>query len=599
MSVYFTSCGLAAKASDTTHMLGITMSQKWKYTALETLADASCKAMYQDLHVLKKESRKTYDNLNLGFKTYQQQLDNQSHFNSGTAATMYVINHQDVPSPDALAYHTQWERECKNSISVMDLLDQDRAAATRIRAHNRWYILDVLLQSAPFDRKEYAAADDPIFMRPPPVHQLPRGKQHVPTQYMLDTPHIEEMTLEGNDKLFAEWDRQLSLDSDIIQKDLARHKLFFWIGDQLTVSRIRSLKKIHNRDLNLWQRFEHILETFGWLHAQIAQEESIHKQHMSTGTGGLKQAFHLLQRKGLSSTSVQGNFHQKICDAYHHISEAHFRDLWETVGGAKLSDLQSKTPEELGTIADTILSDFASTRAYKMHKQKPAQEQDHFLLNQILFCRDMLDYTALDDAMRTGNVDGGNNFKYTLELLELFQGFLREWPDNLKTFFMRYCWLANTNDGQRFVSFDMLQEHSIRNIKYTFMVTGPYTTWEYIRKISASIPAQRKVKDHVEAEFNHFRRGKSHTSPEKEKDVARLQEAYKDSNIHRYVPKRLLKSSQRAKDFLALGSNPITLQATIDRWAEKRLTVRSTCEMWEDFQNENETTHAEDVMETG
>ncbi|KAI0706131.1 hypothetical protein BC835DRAFT_1409762 [Cytidiella melzeri] len=569
--------------------------------------------MYQDLHVLKKESRKTYNNLNLGLKTYEQRLDNQSHFDSGTAATVYVINHQDVPSPDTLAYHTQWERECKNPISVMDLLDQDHAAAARIRAHNRWYILDVLLQSAPFDRKEYAAADDPIFMRPPPVHQLPRGKEHVPTQYMLDTPHIEEMTLEGNDKLFAEWDRQLSLGSDIIQKDLARHKLFFWIGDQLMVSHIRSLKKIHSRDLNSWQRFEHILKTFGWLHAQIAQEELIHKQHMSTGTEGLKQAFHLLQRKGLSSTSVQGNFHQKIRNAYHHISEAHFRDLWETVGGAKLSDLRSNTPEELGTIADTILSNFASTRAYEMHKQKPAQEQDHVLLNQILFCRDLLDYTALDNAMRTGNVGHmqdllprllfcfqcGNNFKYTLELLELFQGFLCEWPDDLKTFFMCYCWLANTNNGQGFVSFDMLQEHNIRDIKYTFMVTGPYTTWEYIRKISASIPAPCKVKDHVEAEFNHFRRGKSHTLPEKEKDVACLQEAYKDSNIHWYVPKRLLKSLQRAKDFLALGSNPITLQATINRWAEKRLTVRSTCEMWEDLQNENKTTHAEDIMETG
>lgn len=111
---------------------------------------------------------------------------------------------------------------------------------------------------------------------------------------------------------------------------------------------------------------------------------------------------------------------------------------------------------------------------------------------------------------------------------------------------------------------------------------GPYASWDYIKRISAAIPTLRKVKDHTEAEFNHFYRGKSHTSPEKEKDVARLQLSYKNSNIHVYTPGRHLTQARRAKDFLATGSDVQKLQGTIDRWAERRLTTRSTQEIWED-----------------
>ncbi|KAI0670267.1 hypothetical protein C8Q78DRAFT_1154033 [Trametes maxima] len=52
---------------------------------------------------------------------------------------------------------------------------------------------------------------------------------------------------------------------------------------------------------------------------------------------------------------------------------------------------------------------------------------------------------------------------------------------------------------------------------------GPFATWEYFGKTSASVPAQRRVKDHVEREVNHSYKGKSHTSPNEEKDIMKLQ----------------------------------------------------------------------------
>ncbi|KAI0682087.1 hypothetical protein BC835DRAFT_1230763, partial [Cytidiella melzeri] len=159
----------------------------------------------------------------------------------------------------------------------------------------------------------------------------------------------------------------------------------------------------------------------------------------------------------------------------------------------------------------------------------------------------------LDNAMKTGDVGrmelliprllfrfcGGPSSHYAIGLLELLQGLQHEWPQDLRYsqlhryFVMRYCWLAITTGCEgRFLAFDMLQEHNIRDIKHTFAVHGPFATWDYIKKISASIPTQRKIKDHVEEQFNHFRREKSHTTPDWEEDVANLQTAYHVGQAH-------------------------------------------------------------------
>lgn len=241
---------------------------------------------------------------------------------------------------------------------------------------------------------------------------------------------------------------QLNLDSPQYKQEDALEKLSVWIGDQLTTCRIRGLKKLHAWDLNAWERMENIMEHFGWFHAQIAVEHSLHAQYYLTSAGmGLKQAFDLLNRKGLSAPSVQGNFHQKLSEALRHIAEAHFRDIWQAVSGADdLGELAKRSPQELSALAAKILDEYASTAAVNAQAQKPEKDRDDLLLNSILFCRDVLTYLDLDDAMRSGDVGrmkhllprllfryhGGNSSKYTIELLELLQGLYREWPESVQ-----------------------------------------------------------------------------------------------------------------------------------------------------------------------
>ncbi len=49
-----------------------------------------------------------------------------------------------------------------------------------------------------------------------------------------------------------------------------------------------------------------------------------------------------------------------------------------------------------------------------------------------------------------------------------------------------------------------------------------------------------------------------------------------------YTAGRQLSQARRAKDFIAIGSDMLKLQGTIDRWAERRLKNRSMQEIWED-----------------
>ena len=117
--------------------------------------------------------------------------------------------------------------------------------------------------------------------------------------------------------------------------------------------------------------------------------------------------------------------------------------------------------------------------------------------------------------------------------------------------------------------------------QYTFAALGPNVSWDYIGETSDSIPCQRRVKDHVEKSMNHFCRGKSHTSPGKEEDVARLQASYRDSRIHQTIWGRKLDSRNKAKDYLACGTQEQVFVRIIGRWSENRVRKRSSGDYWE------------------
>ncbi|KAI0085660.1 hypothetical protein BDY19DRAFT_996563 [Irpex rosettiformis] len=539
LSIYLKACGLGGKAGDTTHLFGLTMSQSWVHKGIAALSESNRQRMLKD--IAEHTIYSGHDNLNLSFKVFESRKLKQTRFDSGTAGTVYIVKNTTIPSPSRLAYQNQRAIGSLSPITVRDVYLHEIAAAPRLRPFHIHLIKRFLLDVPHFVVFEAQHPDDSIFCPPPPIEGLPTGPENATCQYMLDTVPMEEASQDGNRQVLEEWLRQLKLDGDRARSERNEDRLLIWIGDQLTTIRIRFLKRDRSFDMNFLQRFEQILEIFGWFHAMLATLFSLHKQYYGTSTSfGLKHAFDNMGRKGLERTATQGNFYY-------------------TCRQANINALVNWEPEELEVLAAKILDEFASNAALEKLKSLPAAERDQELEHSIQFCQDLLNYLNIDDAIKTGDVGrmeqmlprllfrfhGAGSHNYAHEILELMQGLWKEWPLDLKKFTL-------------------------------FAAHGPFATWDYIKRISASIPTQRKLKDHIEREFNHFRRYKGHTSPDHEGDVSGLQEKYHQGKVHVYQAGR--KVTHEVKDIIAQGSNAESLQGMITRWANGRVSEKSTME---------------------
>jgi hypothetical protein len=442
LTVYFRSCGLSAKAFDTLHALGITMSQKWVYRGINALAQQQQVQLLEDIK--KYPWFGIYDNVNIPFRAFQQRIGNQNHFDSGTAATILVLKSPLARWPDRDLRMHQMALGADNLISGVDIFMLAAGAGPRIDSHAISVVLQYLVESPDFDFQTYKFKEEPMFSFRPSGHQLPIRKQYISCQYVLKTAHIEEVSYEGNARVLAEWWQQPGRDTLSGQKEMGERQIIVWAGDQLTVARLRGLQTFHCENHNAFDRLDFLVPIFGWFHAQMAVEHSIHTQYYGTQLGfGLVHAFDLLKRKGLHSPSVQGNFHNQLREALLHITEARFRDIWCVVGEVKtLKDLWKRSPQELQSLALRIVTDYASSEGLV----KLEEGCDDLLYQSIQMARDLLDYVLLDKAVSSGDIGlledllprilfryiGGGSKNYSIEILELLQGLHREWPADLE-----------------------------------------------------------------------------------------------------------------------------------------------------------------------
>ncbi|KAJ7753107.1 hypothetical protein DFH07DRAFT_774241 [Mycena maculata] len=190
--------------------------------------------------------------------------------------------------------------------------------------HQSGYLFD----SPDFDFSTYNGCDHDLLQRPPPIQQLPFGKEHIFLQYLLGTVNIPEASYEDNAQLIEEWLKQLGRNSPEWQKKIALELGMAWVGDHLTVDRLHNLFRFRAEDDNSFERLDWLVIPPGWLHIQMAFANSIHKQHLGTRKGrGLSAAFDILGRKGLQSAHTQGPFFHDLSEALHFIAEAQICEL--------------------------------------------------------------------------------------------------------------------------------------------------------------------------------------------------------------------------------------------------------------------------------
>lgn len=152
-------------------------------------------------------------------------------------------------------------------------------------------------------------------------------------------------------------------------------------------------------------------------------------------------------------------------------------------------------------LAEAIVDKRASTDALINLDAKQDNQKDAVLRQTIMFCRDVLHYVTLDQAIRNGDVGlmedflphllyrfiGSGSSNYATEVVEMLQAFHREWPPEVKyvvtsnplsfqslttfarRFVLEHCWLVNhTGKPGDFLPIDKAQEHNIKDIKVTY-----------------------------------------------------------------------------------------------------------------------------------
>ncbi|KAF8177824.1 hypothetical protein K438DRAFT_1605927 [Mycena galopus ATCC 62051] len=254
------------------------MSNKWTGDAVGRISDDSMTTMKRLMDLF--PWLLSYDNALIAFRVFAQRVDKKTLHGNSTAATVYI------------------KRRMANPLDAFDIFEISEVADEHCFPHTIYLILQYLLNSPEFDLPTYNGRNHSLLQRPAPIHQLPIGKEHVTLQYLLGTGNIPEASYEDNANLIEEWLRQLGLNSLEWQKKIALKKIMAWVGDQLTVDRLRNLFRFRGEDDNSFERLDWLVTPPRWLHIQMVFANSLHKQHLGTSKGrGLSAAFASAQHR--------------------------------------------------------------------------------------------------------------------------------------------------------------------------------------------------------------------------------------------------------------------------------------------------------------
>ena len=384
------------------------------------------------------------------FRVSHQRTGNNSHFDSGIAATVFIppneANYKLLGTNKEFLKQTA--EGAKTPITSHEIMELHADAAPRIFTQNVHTVLKMLISTPGFKFNTYKDRDSEIFNHPPVSEALPTGPGHALAQFILETIKIDQSTYDGNEKFVDELFRQLRLDTDDEKEKTGRNRVVIWSGDQLTTSRLRGLKVFRSMDEDAYEKLGWMEPIFGWFHLQIAFATSLHKQYYGTKAGfGFSRAFELLSKKGLASAKVKGNWFHDFEETLEEVATAHFLCIWlEIAGMSSVEDLRSKSPHELRQFAERIVLEFASTAALEEGSRRPPAERDELREQVIQLNRDLLEYLELDDTIQQGHISrmedllpsllyrfqGGNNKLYAIEIAELLQKLHKEWTTDVK-----------------------------------------------------------------------------------------------------------------------------------------------------------------------
>ena len=99
----------------------------------------------------------SHDNLNIAFRAWQQRLDNQHHFDSGTAISVSMLPTVDplIDHPSNSKLKQTWLNGMKEMFNPADISVAEKSAASTQKVHDVYQVLTYLLEALAFDLSSY------------------------------------------------------------------------------------------------------------------------------------------------------------------------------------------------------------------------------------------------------------------------------------------------------------------------------------------------------------------------------------------------------------------------------------------------------------
>ena len=122
------------------------------------------------------------------FRVSHQRADHNSHFDSGTATTIFLPPNEE--------FLRQAAEGAKTSITPHEIQELHADAAPRIVTQNVHTVLKMLINAPGFGFDTYNQRNSEVFNRPPVSETLPTGPEYALEQFMMNTCTINESTAE-------------------------------------------------------------------------------------------------------------------------------------------------------------------------------------------------------------------------------------------------------------------------------------------------------------------------------------------------------------------------------------------------------------------
>jgi len=462
-----------------------------------------------------------YDNINFPSRKFHQRIDNTDDFNNGTTATIVIGD--DLGNDDPIPDH-----QTSPMLQDFTLTEENRAFFRRI---TRFHLLDVLKR-----------ADDKYTWCAEAVPELEPLQVQETVTFPLPAMHIDQSTVEGNLKIIETiMKKYLDLPTDWFDGE----KRIIIAGDQLTVSRVRSLHGLLKANRSRFNQMTWALPVFQLFHLQMTFCSTILQTHYGDAStpGSLAFNIALLGRKRLKQEMP---CYYTADEFLRNTFEAMVRRVWEVELGTDRLDVYARDHEE-SALNDGIPAVAEAIREkYFVNSERLAAVFGKKTVNAVLFLRDMIVYMDLCAAIKSGDVkrieevlkiitimfQTGKTKNYGIELLRLTYGFRYVWSPQRKSAIIS-SWLVNTSGlRNKRIPTDLYQEHNNLLTKTIYSAKGSNMSWDTLTgSISANIRMFSRIAAKIESQYDMPFNGSFHSVMSAERDMRLIGESLKEHGI--------------------------------------------------------------------